>query len=480
MSNDPLPNDTIVAISTPPGTGGIAVVRVSGPQALQVVAQRWQGADLSTVASHTAHLGHVTDSAGNLLDEVVATVFRAPHSYTGEDVVELSCHGSTWIQQHLVLTLIDAGARMAQPGEFTRRAFANGRMDLAQAEAVADVIAAQSAAAHRVALNQLRGHYSSRLEQLRQQLLQFASLLELELDFSEEDVTFADREQLLNLAHEIAAEIDRLSASFEAGNVIRNGLPVAIVGATNAGKSTLLNALLHDDRAIVSDIHGTTRDTIEDTITLGNTLMRIIDTAGLRSTTDTIEAMGVERSLQRLDQAAIIIWVIDATGDDALALASDILPRAAGRPLIAVINKCDLADGTAVAHRLTHLNDFAHRNGDTQHEGDAQRNGGTNVITISAHNSADIDRLTALLIDTAALPSLDSDTIVVTNARHYHALQAARAALTRAIDGLSAGLTGDLIDPDIRETLHHIGTITGAITTTDILTTIFTHFCVGK
>ena len=272
-----LNTDTICAISTPQGTGGIAVVRVSGPEALPIVASRWNGADLTAMASHTVHLGKITDTAGQILDEVVLTVFRAPHSFTGEDVLELSCHGSVWIQQQLVGTLIDAGCRLAMPGEFTRRAFANGRIDLSQAEAVADLIASNSAASHRVAMNQMRGRFSSELQHLRDRLLRFVSLIELELDFSEEDVTFADRGELTALASEIQAVVSGLAQSFQAGNAIKNGVPVAIVGATNAGKSSLLNALLGDERALVSDIHGTTRDVIEDTITVQGILFRFID-----------------------------------------------------------------------------------------------------------------------------------------------------------------------------------------------------------
>ncbi len=287
--------DTICAVSTPHGMGGIAVIRVSGDEALDIVQQRWQGMSLCEMASHTAHLGHIIDSQGELLDEAVLTLFRAPNSFTGEDVVEISCHGSMWIQQQIVSTLIDAGCRAATGGEFTQRAFANGKLDLSQAEAIADVIASQSRASHHVAMNQMRGAFSRQLSSLRSQLLQFVSLIELELDFSEEDVTFADRSRLTTLATEIKKVIDSLAGSYQAGNAIKNGLPVAIVGPTNAGKSTLLNTLLGDDRALVSDIKGTTRDVIEDSIVMGGTLIRFIDTAGIRESSDVIESMGIER-----------------------------------------------------------------------------------------------------------------------------------------------------------------------------------------
>lgn len=309
------------------------MVRVSGSNATQIVAKLWQGAPISSMATHTAHLGTITDSRGDKLDQVVLTLFKGPHSFTGEDVIEISCHGSVWIQRQIVLSLIDAGCRAATGGEFTQRAFANGRLDLSQAEAVADLIASQSRAQHRVAINQMRGAFSRQLSQLRQQLLQFVSLIELELDFSEEDVAFADRSRLLSLSADIQTVIGRLCASYSSGNVIKNGIPVAIVGPTNAGKSTLLNHLLHDDRALVSDIQGTTRDVIEDTVDIGGTLFRFIDTAGIRQANDEIEKMGIERTFQKLDQAQIVLWVIDGTQPscELAGFSSQILPRTAGK-----------------------------------------------------------------------------------------------------------------------------------------------------
>jgi tRNA modification GTPase len=302
----------ICAISTAPGVGGIAVARVSGPEAINIVDKIWHGKKLADVASHTAHLGNIDDRSGNTLDQAVATVFRAPASFTGEDVVEISVHGSTYIQAELIATLVAAGARLAEPGEFTRRAFTAGKMDLAQAEAIADLIASQSRAAHRVAMSQMRGGVSKRLAQLRDQLIELASLLELELDFSEEDVEFASRTRLIDIAQQIYAEVTRLHKSFDAGSAIKNGIPIAIVGDTNAGKSSLLNALVGDERAIVSNIHGTTRDIVEDTVTIGNNLFRLMDTAGLRDTTDPVEQIGIERSHRAMQKASITLLVTDA------------------------------------------------------------------------------------------------------------------------------------------------------------------------
>ena len=459
MQENHIFQDTIVAVATPHGMGGLAVARVSGPQAFDLVAMRWQGAPLPAMSSHSAHLGQVLDSAGNVLDQVVLTVFRAPHSFTGEDVVEISCHGSTWIQQQLLTTLIDAGCRLAGPGEFTRRAFANGRMDLSQAEAVADLIASQSATAHRVAMNQMRGRFSGELGRLRERLLHFVALIELELDFGEEDVTFADRSSLVLLAQEIQTVVHRLAHSFHAGNAIKNGLPVAIVGATNAGKSSLLNALLGDDRALVSDIHGTTRDVIEDTITLDGTLFRLIDTAGLRQSKDVIERMGMERSIAKMEQAQIVLWVIDSTetASEVERHAAMIVPHCTDKQLIAVFNKADLnaAPEVTLPPEVT-------------------------TIHMSAHREADVERLRQLMVRVAALPTVDENAVIVTNVRHYEALLRAGQAIGRVVDGLQSGVSGDLVSQDIRECLHHLGEITGEITTDAILGEIFAHFCVGK
>lgn len=473
-------DDTICAISTPAGTGGIAVVRVSGADALTIVSKCWKGIDLSTAKSHTAHLGRIIDTAdGSTLDEVVLTLFRTPHSFTGEDVVEISCHGSQWIQRELVNTLIRCGCRAATGGEFTRRAFSNGRIDLSQAEAIADVIASSSRASHRIAISQMRGDFSRELNSLREQLLKFASLMELELDFSEEEVEFADRKALVTLAKSIKNVVDSLADSFSVGNAIKNGLPVAIVGETNAGKSTLLNYLLHDDRALVSDIHGTTRDVIEDTITLGGVLFRFIDTAGIRETSDTIENMGIERTFRKIDEAQLVLWIIDGTThpDTLKTVAGRILPgvvqstrsasaAAPAKQLIAVINKSDLMTEEGKAEMDRELDNLLPVNAEK--------------IFISARQRTNLDRLEKSLIDAASLPDNDANEVIVTNARHFEALIKAGEALSRSIQGLETGISGDFVSQDIRECMHYLGEITGEITPTDILTSIFSHFCIGK
>ena len=459
---------TICAISTPHGTGGIAVIRISGPQAINIVSQCWKGAPIADMASHTAHLGNILFADGQMLDQVVLTIFRAPNTFTGEDVIEISCHGSMWIQQQIVNRLIECGCQAASAGEFTQRAFANHRIDLSQAEAIADVIAASSRAAHRIAINQMRGAFSNQLADLRTQLLDFVSLIELELDFSEEEVEFADRTQLLTLANHILDIITRLADSFATGNVIKNGLPVAIAGETNAGKSTLLNYLLHDDRALVSNIHGTTRDVIEDTITLGGTLFRFIDTAGIRHTHDTIEAMGIERTFKKINEAQLVLWLIDGTNppQHLAQLSTEILPHTAGKQLIAVVNKDDCLNNDqrqAITDALTQL-----LPPDAQH------------IFISAKQQTALTQLQNMLIEAAALPEADESQVIVTNARHYQALTRAQQALQRAIQGLTDGLSGDFVSQDIREAMHYLGEITGEITTHDILGNIFSRFCIGK
>lgn len=464
IDNTTLQDDTIVAISTPHGVGGIAVIRVSGKDAVQFVSRCWHGKPIEEMKSHTAHFGRITDASGEVLDEVVLTVFKAPHSFTGEDVIEIACHGSLWIQQQIVNVLIDCGCRAASGGEFTRRAFANGKLDLSQAEAVADIIASSSRASHRVAMNQMRGVFSQRIGELRQQLLQFVSLIELELDFSEEDVTFADREKLLSLANQIHGVIKRLAESYATGNVIKNGLPVAIVGQTNAGKSTILNALLHDDKALVSDIQGTTRDVIEDTIVIGGITFRFIDTAGIRHSSDTIEAMGIERTFRKLDQAQIVLWVIDGTEnpqDVAQFMADNIEPHCHGKQLMAVINKADVASADNIAAITKAIGQIKH-------------------VVISAKREADIAMLQQQVTEAAAIPQIDDNAVVVTNVRHYEALVRADEALARSIAGLKSGLSGDLVSQDIRECLHYLGEITGEISNNEILGEIFSHFCIGK
>lgn len=504
--------DTICAISTPPGAGGIAVARISGPEAFDVVGKIWRGRPLHELRSHTAHLGNIFDADGNLIDQAVATIYRAPGSFTGEDVVEVAVHGSTYVQQMLLKALMSSGARLADRGEFTRRAFSAGKMDLAQAEAVADLIASQNRAAHATALNQMRGGFSRRLNALHDSLLNLASLLELELDFSEEDVEFASRQQLMTQAIDLRNEIRRLEASFDTGNALQHGIPVAIIGATNVGKSSLLNALVDDDRAIVSDIHGTTRDIIEDTANIGDFTFRFIDTAGLRDTTDTVERLGIERSRNAVTRAAILLLVVDITDIPAsLAILDDALLASirANRPRTLVIfNKIDLRghESATPENNATSGQAALTAEGAEASEGnragtsqsglsvdDAETAGRSRLIAalpeelrqatileISASTGQGLDILRRAIADTAAATMTAAGDIVVTNRRHQQALTAALAPLDRVIDGLRNNLSGDFIAQDLREVLHHLGTITGAVTTPQILTTIFSRFCIGK
>lgn len=514
-------SDTICAISTPPGIGGIAVIRVSGPMAIAVADRVWQGKPLADTSGHTVRFGRIIDPGreGELLDEGVATVFRAPASFTGEDVVELSVHGSRYVQRRLLEVLVSQGARMAEAGEFTRRAFANGKMDLAQAEAVADVIASNSRAAHRIAASQMRGGFSKRLEELRGKLLDLASLLELELDFSEEEVEFASRQHLRDIAQQIHTEVTRLEKSFSAGSAIKEGIPVAIIGPTNAGKSSLLNLLLGEDRAIVSDIHGTTRDTIEDTLEIGDYLFRFIDTAGIRATDDPIETLGIERSIKARSTASIIISVVDASASD--TPASDVAsPHPTAAPTILLLNKSDLLTSSpsqattlststphtpygdqASPHNTssaqastpssttppvttttpTHI-PFAATNPFAADSPLAATSSFVATIPFSTKTGQGLDELRDALTTIAdqMRGTTDEDTILVTNLRHAQALREAAATTTAILEDLSTGLPGDLIAQDLRATLHHLSTITGTLTTPDILTSIFSRFCIGK
>lgn len=473
MEHNPTPmtfaDDTICAISTPPGVGGIAVIRISGSDAIKTADRLWRGKQLAKAATHTCHLGDIADPAnGQQLDQAVATVFRAPKSFTGEDVVEFSVHGSKWIQTELMRLLVDNGCRIARAGEFTRRAFASGKLDLAEAEAVADVIAATSRSAHRLAASQMRGDFSRVLESLRNQLLELASLLELELDFSEEEVEFASREKLLALACEIQTLVNRLAASFATGQAIKDGIPVAIVGEPNAGKSTLLNHLLSDNRAIVSDIPGTTRDTIEDTIQLDGTTYRFIDTAGLRDNpADEIEALGIDRTISKIRNARIVLWLIapDTPDDTLLSLNREITANTTlDATVLIIINKIDK---TPVSD--TDVNRILNLTGRD-----------TEPLRISARTGEGIDRLTATIRENAGIESAGTTDVIVTNSRHYEALRAASESIARVIAGLKTNLSGDFIAQDLRETIHHLGTITGTITTPEILQTIFSKFCIGK
>lgn len=462
-----LDRSVICAVSTPPGCGGIAVIRLSGEGSVALADRVFYsstGKKLIDVSPNTVHFGEIR-VAETTIDEVLVSVFRAPHSYTGEDTVEITCHGSVYIQQQILRLLIEKGARSALPGEFTQRAFLNGKMDLSQAEAVADLIASTSAGQHRLALNQMRGGFSNELMKLRAQLLEFTSLIELELDFTEEDVEFADRSHLKELALNMEQVINRLADSFNVGNAIKNGIPVAIIGETNAGKSTLLNLLVGEERAIVSDIHGTTRDVIEDTIHISGITFRFIDTAGIRETTDTIESMGIERTFQKLEQASIVLWVIDLTSPvaDIEALAQNIAPRAEGKQLILVFNKSDLLTAEELDKKQQLLNNLA-----------ATR------IYISAKQQTNTEVLQQELLKAAALPTLSQSDIIVTNIRHYEALTHALEALHRVIEGLDSSISGDFLSQDIRECSHYLGEITGQISNDEILENIFANFCIGK
>ncbi len=457
-------DDTICAISTPPGIGGIAVARISGPEAISIVDSLWQGRPLKDAVSHSAHLGTILDSRREPLDQCVATVYRSPRSFTGEDVVEISVHGSRWIQRELINSLCKAGCRLADPGEFTRRAFASGRIDLVEAEGIADMIASTSRAAHRAASAQMRGHYSRHISTLRDQLIELASLIELELDFSEEEVEFASRERLTDIATELHRSLTRLHDSFATGAAIKDGIPVAIIGPTNAGKSSLLNAITGDDRAIVSDIHGTTRDIVDDTIEIGDYLFRLQDTAGLRDTADEIERIGIERSLKAANSATLVLFIIDTTDPDkALKLLDDTLRKHSDN-LIILLNKTDIATKSSI-------NSLQERIATTHPD--------ATLLPISTHNTTDIDSLKRLMTNKIDKNTPASD-LLITNARHAQALDQAAKAIERVLDGLQAGISGDFIAQDIRETIHHLSAITGAITTTDLLSTIFSRFCIGK
>jgi len=459
--------DTICAISTAPGSGGIAVIRISGPDAITICNKlfipRVAGKDLLSQKAYTLCYGSIKKGE-EWLDDVLVALFRAPHSFTGEDTVEITCHGSTYIQQQILQLLIEKGCRSALPGEYTQRAFMNGKLDLSQAEAVADLIASTSAGQHKLALSQMRGGFSNELKELRKQLLHITSLMELELDFSDhEELEFADRSELTHLASHIETVISRLAHSFSVGNAIKNGIPVAIIGETNAGKSTLLNVLLNEEKAIVSDIHGTTRDVIEDTVNMQGITFRFIDTAGIRETHDTIESIGIERTFQKMTQANIILWMIDST--DAIQqieqLSEKVLPLCNDKQLILVFNKADLLTDS-IKNIPTNLPD------------------NVQSIFISAKNKENIQKLQELLIEAAHLPSLSQNDIIVTNVRHYEALIRALEAIHRVQEGLNINLSGDFISQDLRECIFHLSDIVGEVTTDQVLENIFKNFCIGK
>ena len=445
--------DTICALATAPG-GAIGIIRISGPQALEILSRVFTK-DVSAAPANTIHYGHIKNGA-EIVDEVMASLFRAPHSYTGEDSVEISCHGSRYILNKVLNLLIAEGCRQAGPGEFTQRAYLNGKMDLSQAEAVADLIASTNQATHQIAMSQLRGHFSSKLAQLREQLLKLTSLLELELDFSDhEDLEFADRSELMELTKTIDNHITHLSNSFETGQAIKQGIPVAIVGKTNVGKSTLLNRLLKDDRAIVSDVHGTTRDTIEDTIDIKGITFRFIDTAGIRQTQDEVEQIGITRTYAAIDKARIVLWLIDS--EPSTKEINDLLQRADNKKLIVIKNKTDKADNNSYNSLKLPF------------------------ITISAKFGTGIDELEQAIYEAADIPTLTENDIIVTNARHYEALVRAHEHIQRVIEGLQMQLSGDLLSEDLRLTLDTLAEITGGqITPNEVLGNIFKNFCVGK
>ena len=445
--------DTICALATAPG-GAIGIVRISGNETLEILSRVFTK-DLTNAQPNTIHYGHIKNGE-ETIDEVLVSVFRAPHSYTGEESAEISCHGSRYILNKVLALLIANGCRQAGPGEFTQRAYLNGKMDLSQAEAVADLIASTNQATHQIAMSQLRGHFSSKLAQLREQLLKLTSLLELELDFSDhEDLEFADRSELMDLTKTIDNHITRLAKSFETGQALKQGIPVAIVGKTNVGKSTLLNRLLKDDRAIVSDVHGTTRDTIEDTIDINGITFRFIDTAGIRQTQDEVEQIGITRTYAAIDKARIVLWLIDT--EPSTEEINDVLQRTENKKLIVIKNKADKADNNS--YNLLNRP----------------------FITISAKFGTGIDELEQAIYEAANIPALTENDIIVTNARHYDALVRAHDNIQRVIDGLQMQLSGDLLSEDLRQALDTLAEITGGqITPNEVLGNIFKNFCVGK
>ena len=451
--------DTIVALATPQGVGAIGVIRLSGPQAIALVNSVFKGKDLSQQAANTIHFGRIMRGE-EILDEVLVALFHSPKSYTKEEVVEISCHGSPFIQESILQLLVEQGARLARPGEFTQRAFLNGAFDLAQAEAVADLIASDSKAAQQAAMHQLRGGFSKELAKLREQLIHFASLIELELDFGEEDVEFADREDLKLLVNQLIEQLSPLISSFKTGNAIKNGVATVIIGKPNAGKSTLLNALLNEDKAIVSDIAGTTRDSLEDEWVLGGVRFRLVDTAGLRETKDVIEAIGVERTQAWVKKAQLVLYMADAGLESPETVKNALLEYAnLDVPLILIINKIDLA------------NEADRKQWDGLHE---------NQVLISAKEKINLNELEQLLLDAVGIHNLNHQGTLVTNIRHYQKLLETKETLEQVLQALHTNLSGDLVAQDLRHALYHLGEITGQISNDDLLKNIFGKFCIGK
>ncbi|WP_298143709.1 tRNA uridine-5-carboxymethylaminomethyl(34) synthesis GTPase MnmE [Flavobacterium sp.] len=466
--------DTIVALATAPGVGAIAVVRISGEQALTIAAQLFRsikGKDLRKQASHTILLGHIIEDE-QVIDEVLLSLFKGPHSYTGENVVEISCHGSSYIQQRILSLAVKHGCRMAEPGEFTLRAFLNGKLDLSQAEAVADLIASDSAAAHQLAMNQMRGGFSSEIAKLREELLNFASLIELELDFAEEDVAFADRKAFEALVQRILFVLKRLIDSFAVGNVLKNGVPVAIIGEPNVGKSTLLNALLNEERALVSDIAGTTRDTVEDEISIGGIRFRFIDTAGIRVTTDVVEQMGIQKTFEKAGAAKVVLYLLSLEEtSDVTAVFTEIAQQKNRFPdkfLVVVLNKIDRLSENFITN-------FSNRFQETFSE-----ISGLQFVGISARERSGVETLKNLLQAQVALGTIRSDETVVSNVRHFDALQQALDAMLRVDSGIKSNISSDLLAIDIKDALYYFGLITGQVTNDELLGNIFANFCIGK
>lgn len=469
-----LNNNTICAIATAPG-GAIGIIRISGPKAISIADRIFRPVgstlSLSERKAYTLAFGNIVNANNDVVDEVLVSIFRAPHSYTGENSVEISCHGSAYVLQQVMLLLTENGCSPAGPGEFTQRAFLNGKMDLSQAEAVADLISSTNKATHDMAMSQLKGHFSNELADLRAHLLKLTSLLELELDFSDhEELEFADRSELYTLANDIHKRLLSLARSFEVGNALKNGIPVAIVGNTNVGKSTLLNHLLHEEKAIVSDVHGTTRDFIEDTTIINGIQFRFVDTAGIRDTDDVVENIGIERTYQKMQEAKIVLWLIDKQPSD--SEIEDIKTRVAGKKLIIVRNKMDLTNSS--------LNNSSSAKPTIQHSNFNIQN--TSSVDISAKYGTNISKLEQLIVEAANIPQLSESDIVITSVRHYSALLHADESLQRVIDSMNHGLSGDLLAEDLRMVIDYLAEITGEerITPQETLQNIFTHFCVGK
>lgn len=467
-------NDTIIALATPSGSGAIAVIRLSGKAAITIVNKNFKSVsnkDLNNQATHTIHLGHITEGE-RLIDEVLVSVFKNPNSYTGENVVEISCHGSTYIQQEIIQLFLRHGCRMASAGEFTLRAFLNGKLDLSQAEAVADLISSDNEASHKIAMQQMRGGFSSEIAKLREELMNFASLIELELDFAEEDVEFADRTQFKELIERIIFVLKRLIDSFAVGNVIKNGIPVAIVGEPNVGKSTLLNALLNEDRAIVSDIAGTTRDTIEDEISIGGIGFRFIDTAGIRATKDVVESIGIKKTFEKIEQAQVVIYLFDAavtsrtteTSKQMILEIEKLKNKYPQKSLVIIANKIDQLKNTIIKDLDAILSTLQV----------------SHYIKLSAKTGKGVEELKTTLLHLVNTGALRNNETIVTNTRHYDALLKALEEVQKVKHGLEIGLSGDLMAIDIRQALFHFGEITGEITTDDLLGNIFANFCIGK